>query len=169
MNIIKRQVWWEDMKKDVTRWVDGCMTCLRFRKMPQKQESPAVVPVAYECWQGVMVDLEGPSTPADMDGCIYTMTYICCVRNGILIEKCKKCNAREARRMFAACVFRSGTIPSMVNSDRGTEFKNALMQEYTALMGIGRRFNTPWRPMELGKGERIHRETQTEVHGHAGE
>ena len=119
-----------------------------------------MVPVAYECWQWVMVDLEGPSTPADMDGCIYTMTYICCVCNGILIEKSKKCNAREARRMFAACVFRSGTIPSMVNSDRGTEFKNALMQEYTALMGIGRRFSTPWRPMELGKGERIHRETQ---------
>ena len=30
-------------------------------------------------------------------------------------------------------------------------------------MGIGRRFSTPWRPMDLGKGERIHRETQKVV------
>ena len=134
------------------------MTCLRFRKVATKQESPDVVPVAYECWSWVMVDLEGPSTPADFDGCVYTMTYICCVCNGILIEKSSKCNAREARRMFASCIFRSGTIPSMVNSDRGSEFKNVLMQEYSALMGIGRRFSTPWRPMELGKNERVHRE-----------
>ena len=125
--IMKRQVYWDGMSTDVTKWVDKCMTCLRFRKMAQKQESPDVVPVAYECWSWVMVDLEGPSTPADFDGCIYAMTYICCVCNGILIEKSSKCNAREARRMFAACVFRSGTIRSMFNTDRGSEFKNCLL------------------------------------------
>ena len=38
--------------------------------------------------------------------------------------------------------------------------KNELMKEYCALMGIGRRFGTPWRPVEQGLVEGLHRETQ---------
>ena len=62
--------------------------------------------------------------------------------------------------MFACCVFRSGTIPTLLRSDRGPELKNALMAEYTALLGLGRRFGTPWRPMEQGLVEGAHVETQ---------
>ena len=62
--------------------------------------------------------------------------------------------------MFARCVFRSGTVPSLLRSDRGPEFKNALMQEYCALLGIGRRFGIPWRPVEQGLVEGVHSETQ---------
>ena len=45
---------------------------------------------------------------------------------------------------------RSGTIPGLVRSDRGPEFKNAILAEYNALVGIGQRMGTPWRPMEQG-------------------
>ena len=34
------------------------------------------------------------------------------------------------------------------------------MQEYSALVGIGRRFGTPWRPMEQWLVEGAHVETQ---------
>ena len=37
---------------------------------------------------------------------------------------------------------------------------NALMLEYTAMLGISRRFGTPWRPMEQGLVEGKHVETQ---------
>ena len=62
--------------------------------------------------------------------------------------------------MFANCMFRSGMIPAFVRSDRGPEFKNAIMQEYTALLGMGRKFGGPWRPMEQGLVENSHKETQ---------
>ena len=62
--------------------------------------------------------------------------------------------------MFAACVFRSGRLPTLVRSDRGPELKNAIMQEYNALVGIGKRFGTPWRPVEQGLVEGLHKETQ---------
>ena len=48
----------------------------------------------------------------------------------------------------------------MVRSDQGPEFKNAIMKEYTALLGIGHRFGTAWRPMEQGLVENAHKETQ---------
>ena len=125
--IIQRQAWWRTMSEDVKSWCDKCITCLRFRRMATKRESPAVVPVTAECWEEVMIDLEGPYSPKDKQNCCYSMTYICCLCHAILTDKAPKCNAQEARRMFATCMLRSGTVPSMLRSDRGPELKNAVM------------------------------------------
>ena len=59
--IMKRQVFWQSMIKDVERWIDKCMTCIRFRKIPRKQEAVPVVPSGAECWEEILIDLEGPS------------------------------------------------------------------------------------------------------------
>ena len=67
---------------------------------------------------------------------------------------------REVRRAFARCVFRSGALPRLLRSDRGPEFKNLLMQEFTALLGLRHRFGTPWRPVEQGAVERVHQVAQ---------
>ncbi|MEC8937001.1 MAG: integrase zinc binding domain-containing protein, partial [Pseudomonadota bacterium] len=158
--LILRQAWWATIKDDVKKWWQQCITCLRFRRMAQKQEQQAVIPVDAECWEEVMIDLEGPSNPADKQGNKYSMTYICCICHGVLTDRSPVCNSVEARRMFASCMLRSGTIPSLLRSDRGPELKNALMLEYTALIGLGRRFGTPWRPMEQGLVEGAHNETQ---------
>ena len=63
--------------------------------------------------------------------------------------------------MFAECMFRSGRLPRLVRSDRGPEFKNQIMQEYMAVISIGRRLGTPWRPREQGLVEGAHKITQT--------
>ena len=148
------------MKTDVETWCDKCMTCLKFTKIPRKTKQVAVrIPTTAECWEEVMIDLEGPSQPPDKEGNIYSMTYICCLCYGILLERSPECNAHEARRMFACCMFTSGRIAVMLRSDRGPEFKNLLMREYAAIVGLGRRFGTAWRTMEQGLVEGAHKET----------
>ena len=99
-----------------------------------------------------MIDLEGPSPP-DKNGNRYYMTYICCLCHGVLLVGMISTAAAEARRAFAVCMFRSGTIPSVVRSDQGPEFKNRIMEEYTAILGIGQKFGMPWRPVEQGLAE----------------
>ena len=160
MMLAGRQVWWSTMRKDIDEWVEKCFTCLRFRRIAVKQESPAAIPLDAECWEEVMIDLEGPNAPADRDGNRYSMTYVCCLCHGTLLDRAPRANATEARRMFATCMLRSGTIPTMCRSDRGPELKNAIMTEYMSLIGIGRRFGTPWRPMEQGLVEGKHVQTQ---------
>ena len=109
------------------------MYCLRFRKRPTKQDQVAVKPVDVECWEEVMIDMEGPSCPADKDGNRYVMTYVCCLCHGALFEPGRSLSHAEVRRMLACCVFRAGTLPKVIRSDRGMEFKAVLMQEFTAL------------------------------------
>ena len=128
--------------------------------MPQTVEAVPVVPSGRDCWEEVMIDIEGPSNPMDKDGCKYTMTYICCLCHGLFLESVARLNGPTVRIMFANCIMRSGTLPTLVRSDRGPELKNLLMAEYAALTGVGRRFGTPWRPMEQGLVESRHKETQ---------
>lgn len=159
--IIIRICWWQSASKDVEEWCLKRITCLRFRRIATKQQSPVgVAPLDAECWEEVMIDLEGPKSPQDKQGNQYTMTYVCCLCHGIFTDRSPKCNGSESRRMFANCMLRSGTIPTLLRSDRGPEFKNLLMAEYTALVGLNRRFGTPWRPMEHGLVEGAHKETQ---------
>lgn len=158
--MMTRVCWWPKMEEDLQRWADACLTCVRFRKRPRKQEQVAVKPVDVQGWEEVMVDLEGPSTPADATGQAYTMTYQCCLCHAVLLEPGSRLTAAEVRRMFARCTFRSGTIPLMLRTDRGPELKNAIMAGYTALVGLRHRFGTPWRPCGQGMVERVHQEVQ---------
>ena len=51
------------MDRDVRDWWENCLTCIRQRKMPQKQEAPIVVPTGMDPYEEVMIDCEGPSNP----------------------------------------------------------------------------------------------------------
>ena len=101
--IMNRLVWWNTMKTDVAGWVDKCMTCLRFRRMTQKQEMVAVIPVDAECWEEVMIDLEGPCNPVDNDGCrklvlnFDKVEYLSSAALGKLITLDKKVKAQAGR------------------------------------------------------------------------
>ena len=160
VRILHRVAWWPQDRKDIEQWIEHCATCIRFRKRPTKQDSVAVRPVDLECWEEVMVDFEGPSSPADRGGNKYVLTYVCCLCHGVLFEPGVNLTHAEVRRMFARCIFRAGTLPKIVRSDRGPEFRSLLLAEFLALMGVRQTFGTAWRPMEQGIVERCHQELQ---------
>ena len=160
MRLLHRVAWWPGDRKEVEQWIERCATCIRFRKRPTKQDSVAVRPMDSECWEEVMVDFEGPSCPADRAGNKYVMSYVCCLCHGVLFEPGANLTHSEVRRMFARCIFRSGTLPKIVRSDRGPEFRSTLLAEFLALMGVRQTFGTAWRPMEQGIVERCHQELQ---------
>ena len=66
----------------------------------------------------------------------------------------------KVRRAFTRCVLRSRTLPALVRSDCGPEFKNALMKELATMLGSEWRFSAPLRPCEMGSNERAHQEVQ---------
>ena len=140
LRILLRVAWWPRAAKDIEAWIERCSTCIRFRKRPTKQDSVPVRPVSLECWQEVMVDFEGPSTPADRAGNKYVLTYICCLSHAVLFEPASALSQSEVRRAFSRSLFRSGTLPTIARSDRGPEFRNALMKEFLAVLGCRQAF-----------------------------
>ena len=82
---MRRLCYWRHMRANVDKWVKSCGTCLRFRAVPQKVPTGPSFPADMECWQEVMIDLEGPNPP-DRMGNRYYMTYICCLCHLSLIH-----------------------------------------------------------------------------------
>ena len=158
--LMKDVVWWSTMKTDVFTWYDECLTCLRFRKRPTRQDQVAVKPTSLHPWQEIMIDCEGSSRPPDAAGNTYVLSYFCCLTHGVLLEPMRSLTHSEVRRAFSRALFRSGTIPKLLRSDRGPEFKNTLMAEFVALVGLRHRFGAPWRPNEQSGVERVHQEVQ---------
>ena len=74
--------------------------------------------------------------PPDREGNRWVLTYFDCLSHGVLLEPLKQLSHSEVRRAFARAIFRARTIPVLLRTDRGKEFKNTLLAEYVALMGI---------------------------------
>ena len=157
--LLERVVWWATLREDVKRWTDTCLACLKGRGRPTRVESKAVKCTADCCWQEVSVDCEGPNRE-DRHGYRYSLTYFCCLSHAVMLEPLKSLTHAEVRRGFSRCVLRSRTIPTLLRSDRGVEFRNGLMTELTALLGIQQRFSMALRPCEMGSNERMHQEVQ---------
>ena len=62
-----------------------------------------------------------------------------------------------------SCVLRSLTLPRIIRHDRGPEMTNCLMEEIMSLLGIRELEPAPFRPMEVGMGETIHREVNKQM------
>ena len=148
------------MMKEIEVMVNECLTCAKGRKRPTKQESVSVKPTNLECWEEVMVDFEGPMLPADAAGNRYVLSYVDMVSHSVLFEPCRDLTRQEVRRAFSKLMFRSRTVPRVLRSDRGQEFRSVVFQEYCAVVGIQQKFAAPLRPVEMGACERLHQESQ---------
>ncbi|CAE7034866.1 pol, partial [Symbiodinium sp. CCMP2456] len=158
--ILKRICWWQDMMKDIETMTNACLTCAKGRKRPTKQETVSVKPTSLECWEEVMMDFEGPMLPADSAGNCYVLSYVDTVSHNVLFEPCTDLTRQEVRRGFSKLMFRSRTVPRLLRTDRGQEFRSAVFQEYCAVVGIQQKFAAPLRPVEMGACERLHQESQ---------
>ena len=157
--LLKRVCWWESMQVDLENMASKCLVCIRGRQRPGKQLSVAVKPSWLQCWEEVAVDFEGPMQE-DGHGNRFVLSYVCCISNAVMLEPCQALSQLEVRRAFSKLMFRSRTIPRMLRSDRGQEFRSTLMKEFCALLGLRQRFSGPLRPCEMGRTERLHQESQ---------
>ena len=157
--VMKRVVWWATMKEDINSWVGKCLTCFKARPRATKVTTKPMKPAADYCWQEVSVDCEGPNKE-DYAGNRYSLTYMDCLSHAVYLEPLRALNHAEVRRAFARCVLRSRTLPTLVRSDRGPEFRSAMFAEYCALIGASQWLSHPLRPCEMGANERVHQEVQ---------
>jgi hypothetical protein len=157
---LTRICYWKNMQADLEIRVSQCLVCIRGRKRPTKTHSVAVRPSHLQCWEEVSMDFEGPMTPEDRQGNKYTLTYTCCISHDVMFEAVRNLTHSEVRRAFSRLLFRSRCLPKLVRTDRGQEFKNSLMEEYCALIGLRHKMATPMRPVEMGANERLHQENQ---------
>ena len=77
----------------------------------------------------MIIDFEGPITPADIDGGRYILTYTCLTCNGSMLEVLTSLCHTDVRRAMLACVLRTKTIPCLAGHDGDKAFLNLLFED----------------------------------------
>ena len=65
LELITREMWWPNMKKDVENYIKGCHTCQTVKPDRRPKAAPLQPnEVPTEPWEIISVDLIGPLTPS---------------------------------------------------------------------------------------------------------
>ena len=111
-------------------------------------------------WESVVVDIEGPFSPASEDGARYILTYRCKVIKASLMACLRRLTRPRFARAFLECLYNSRRVPKRVYSDCGPGVRNALVNELMAVLGIDKREGLPYQPIYQGGVERYHLESK---------
>ena len=106
IELLTRLCHWRGLKKEVERWVDECYTCNKFRRRPLKVLTSHFLTSHNLPWHHVLIDFEGPITPADREGFRYILTYTCLLCGGSLLECVRDLTHSEVRKALFALVMR---------------------------------------------------------------
>ena len=149
VELLQRYCFWKDLRKDVVKWIYKCATCAKFRRAPRKLLQSHFSPKHLLPWHHVLVDFEGPITPADRDGGRYIFTYTCLVCLGSFLEVIPSLTHYYVRKAVLACVFKAKTIPMLFGHDGGVEFCNILIAELEVMLNIEDAKGRRYRPRNL--------------------
>ena len=141
---------WNSVLQDAVELVKSCTKCQQFN-ITKKGYHPLRPVYAYIPGDHWAVDLASFDTSISGNNFMLVMVDICtrfCILRPIP-DKTADTLVNTMKQIF--CDF---GIPRVIQSDNGTEFKNALMKKLVNSLGIDHRLTTPYHPRANGTAER---------------
>jgi hypothetical protein len=151
---LKERYYWPGMRNAVKHYIKGCDECQR-RGQPFRKEP--LIPIKIgEPFHRVGIDIKGPLpiTKKENRYIIVAMDYLTKWPEAKATSEAKASDV--AKFLHQEIICRHGT-PSILLSDRGTPFVNALIKELCEKGEIRHRLTSPYRPQTNGMVERFNR------------
>ena len=153
---ILKHFYWPQLHKDVSAYCRDCHTCQLSGK-PNQRIKPAPlqpIPVLHEPFAKVLIDCVGP-LPKTRRGHQYLLTIMC--------SSTRYPEAIPLRNISSKLVvgelvkfFTKFGIPSIVQSDQGSNFTSGVFQQAMNILGVKQQLSTPYHPESQGALERFH-------------
>ena len=153
-NTLSQDFYWCNMHKHVKNCVRRCPQCIRFKTIP-----PARGPIQLHLYQhpfhtlGIDFVGELPHSPSDNK---WIRTAVCPYSNYRRAIPVPDKTATTAAYALVNDVFLSTGFPSVLQSDRGGEWLNALLHRITKLLSVKHAFTSGFQPRLNGATERTH-------------
>ena len=154
---------WGTLRKDCISHTDNCMSCLKFN-VGREGFHPLSPVYANVPWSHIAIDLADPNTTSG-DGKNYILvvvdicTRFCVIR--AIPDKTAETVAGELCHIFATL-----GIPSVIQSDNGTEFVNKVLKQITKELRISHRLITAYHPQGNAAAETMVRLTKQQLKKH---
>jgi cleavage and polyadenylation specificity factor subunit 1 len=142
--------------KWVREYIDHCPTCQRNARVNVSYNLTAFTRSSYKPMDIINIDTIGP-LPKDKDGFEYILVLIDCFTRWIELYPIRDVSALTCAKALFEFSGRYG-IPVKLRSDRGTQFVNEIIQEFTSLLGIDHEVTMAYSKQENGIVERANKE-----------
>nr|AAK07485.1 gag-pol polyprotein [Clonorchis sinensis] len=153
--LISARFVWPFMNKDLTSWAKQCIACQR-SKVTRHTNSPIgsfAVPDAR--FTHVHLDIVGPLSPSN--GFTHILTMIDRFTRWPVAVPISDTSAETVAFSFLQHWVSNFGTPSIVTTDRGSQFQCNLFREFSTLFGFHHISTTAYHPCSNGLVERFHR------------
>jgi hypothetical protein len=166
VQIVERNYWWPQMRKDITDYVQGCADCQRHKvnnrptKAPLRPIYPKLEAMPFET---ITLDFITKLPESQGYDSILTITDHDCTKAAIFIPCREEINAEGTAALYIQHVFVHFGLPRKVISDRDPRFISKFMQEVCRITGIERNPSTAYHPRTDGQSERSNQWVETAI------
>ena len=146
---------WPRQRSEVGEYIRRCARC-SVHTDKRERPPPTEMPVAHYPAQLVGMDMCGPFPPS-RNGNRYLLTVIDHATGWVEARPLATKTAANVLHYLEADYIPRFGPPEVLITDRGLEFRNALVEGYLRHLGVDVRHTTPYHPQTNGKIERFHR------------
>ena len=152
---IARDFWWPAMKKDVTEYVKGCITC-QSRKNQSNKAKPPPFPITSDTYDtpftSIAMDFIVKLPPSESYDTILTITDTFS-KASIFIPCNESINAENTAKLYATYVLPHYGLPTRIISNRDPHFTSTFSRELCCTLGITQNISTAYHPQTDGQSE----------------
>ena len=167
---IRQKYYYPGIAKHVKKWVEGCETCARDKRVPNNTITPELLNLPE--WDlgpedAMQIDLL-PNLPTS-GGYQTVMTAIDVFSRYLFAYRLVEATASNTAKVLIDIMTKHTYLPTTIITDKGTAFTSKIIAEITEILGITLRCATTKHPQTIGKLERTHASLKTNLKMASGE
>ena len=167
---IRQKYYYPGIAKHVKKWVEGCETCARDKRVPNNTITPELLNLPE--WDlgpedAMQIDLL-PNLPTS-GGYQTVMTAIDVFSRYLFAYPLVEATASNTAKVLIDIMTKHTYLPTTIITDKGTAFTSKIIAEITEILGITPRCATTKHPQTIGKLERTHAYLKTNLKMASGE
>ncbi|KAJ9552733.1 hypothetical protein OSB04_016778 [Centaurea solstitialis] len=152
---LRANYWWSGMKREVARYVESCLTCLKVKAEHQKPHGklqPLEIPVWK--WENITMDLitKLPRTSRKFDAIWVIVDRL--TKSAHFLSIWESYTLEQLAKLYVKEVVKRHGVPVSIISDRDTRFTSRFWERFHADMGTRLHISTAYHPQTDGQSER---------------
>ena len=160
LELVMRNYWWPGISKYVLGYVDGCDTCMRGKKFPEKPAGKLMPnPIPKALWRDISVDFITGLPEAQG----YDAIFVVCDRftkEVHIIPTTTETSSLGLACLYLNQVWQLHGLPNTVISNCRPQFASAFMRELNNILGIQTKLSMAYHPQTDGQTERMNQELE---------
>ena len=167
---IRQKYYYPGIAKHVKKWVEGCETCAKDKRVPDKVITPELLNLPE--WDlgpedAMQIDLL-PNLPTS-GGYQTVMTVIDVFSRYLFAYPLIEATATNVTKVIIDIMTKHSYLPTTLITDKGSAFTSKILEEIAKILGITLKCATTKHPQTIGKLERTHASLKTNLKMASGE